>query len=109
MALVADIASWILMTVGGVFVLLGGVGALRMPDLYTRIHAASLTDSAGSMYIIAGIVLQAGLSLATVKLAAILFFIFLTAPTAANALAGAALLAGKQPDRANLWDQEREE
>lgn len=109
MALVVDIASWVLMTIGGVFVLLGGVGALRMPDLYTRIHAASLTDSAGAMYIIAGIVLQSGLSLATVKLAAILFFIFLTGPTAANALASAALLAGKETDQASPWSPEQEE
>ena len=109
MALIVDILSWIFMIIGGVFVLLGGVGALRMPNLYTRIHAASLTDSAGAMYIIAGIVLQAGLSLATVKLAAILFFIFLTGPTAANALASVALLAGEETGEATQSNPETSE
>ena len=35
-----DIASWVLLSLGGISVLIGGIGALRMPDLYTRMHAA---------------------------------------------------------------------
>ncbi len=65
-----------------------------MPDLYTRMHAASITDSIGPVLIIAGIMLQAGLTLASIKLAAILLFLLFTGPTASNALASAALLAG---------------
>ena len=60
MNLALDIASWVLLSVGGVFVLIGGIGALRMPDLYTRMHAASLTDTLGAMFILFGIMLQAG-------------------------------------------------
>lgn len=100
-----DIFSWILLTTGGVFVFIGGLGALRMPDLYTRMHAASVTDSIGPILIIGGIILQAGLSLASIKLAAILLFLLLTGPTASNALASAALLAGKNPDQATPIDQ----
>ncbi len=92
-----DIASWVLLTLGGVNLLVGGIGVLRMPDLYTRMHAASLTDSMGAILVILGIMLQAGLSLATVKLGAILAFLLLTSPTAANALAASALLAGVTP------------
>ena len=92
-----DIASWILLTLGGISVLIGGIGALRMPDLYTRMHAASVTDSLGAILVLAGIMLQAGLSLATIKLAAILLFLLLTSPTASNALATAAMLAGNKP------------
>lgn len=98
MALLIDIASWILLTLGGAFVFIGGLGALRMPNLYTRIHAGSLTDTMGAMLVIAGIMLQAGASLATIKLAAILLFLLLTSPTASNALASAALLAGVRPE-----------
>ena len=47
MAQLLDVASWLLLSLGGVFVFIGGLGALRMPDLYTRMHAASLTDSIG--------------------------------------------------------------
>ena len=100
MATFLDIASWILLTLGGVSVLIGGIGALRMPNLYTRMHAASVTDSTGAILVLVGIMLQAGLSLATIKLAAILLFLLLTSPTASNALASAALLAGTKPDAA---------
>ena len=97
MATVLDAMSWVLLTLGGLAVLIGGLGALRMPDLYTRMHAAGVTDSLGAILVITGIMLQAGLSLATIKLAAILLFLLLTSPTSSNALASAALLAGKRP------------
>ena len=104
MSAILDIASWILLVAGGLFVFIGGVGALRMPNFYTRIHAASLTDSMGSILIIVGIMLQAGLSLATFKLLAILAFLLLTGPTATYALANAALLSGMKPDAKGVED-----
>ena len=97
MTMALDILSWVLLTLGGISVLIGGIGALRMPDLYTRMHAASVTDSLGSILVLTGIMLQAGWSLAAIKLAAILLFLLLTSPTASNALASAALLAGTRP------------
>ena len=97
MAALLDITSWILLTLGGMAVLVGGIGALRLPDLFTRMHAAGITDSIGAILVLAGIMLQAGLSLATIKLAAILLFLLLTSPTASNALAAAAMLAGNKP------------
>ncbi len=106
MEAIVDIASWVLLTLGGLFVLIGGIGALRMPDLYTRMHAASVTDSLGSMLIIAGVILQAGFTLAAVKAVAILIFLLFTGPTAANALASAALLAGMNPGEATPWRHE---
>jgi multicomponent Na+:H+ antiporter subunit G len=101
-----DVASWIFLVLGGISVLIGGIGALRMPNIYSRMHAASVTDSVGAIFVIVGIMLQAGLSLATIKLAAILLFLLLTSPTASNALASAALLAGTRPDAA-MPDEER--
>jgi multicomponent Na+:H+ antiporter subunit G len=92
-----DGLSWILMLVGGTFVFAGGLGALRLPDFYTRLHAASLTDSMGTILILAGIALQAGFSLAGLKLVAILVFLLLTSPTATYALANAAHFAGLKP------------
>ena len=97
MTLLLEILSWVLLSAGGVFVLVGGIGALRMPNLYTRMHAASVTDTMGAVLVIAGVMLQAGLSLVTIKLAAILLFLLLTSPTASNALATAAMLAGNKP------------
>ena len=97
MSIALDILSWIMLTAGGVFVFIGGLGALRMPNLYTRMHAASLTDTMAAVLIIGGIMLQAGLTLATIKLAAILLFLLFTSPTASNALASAAILSGLKP------------
>ena len=91
--LLVNSLSWLMLTVGGIFVLIGGIGALRMPDLYTRMHAASLTDGIAPMLIIGGLIPQAGFTLASFKLVAILLFILLTGPTATNALASAAMLA----------------
>jgi len=92
-----DVASWILIVIGGLFVFIGGVGALRMPDFYTRLHAASLTDTLGTIALLFGIMLQAGLTLSMLKLVSILIFLILTGPTAAYALANAARLAGLSP------------
>ncbi|MFU8814578.1 MAG: monovalent cation/H(+) antiporter subunit G [Pseudomonadales bacterium] len=92
-----SLTSWLLLGVGSSFVLIGGIGALRMPTLYTRIHAASLTDSLGPILVLGGLMLHAGISLETFKLAAILLFMLLTGPTATYALGNAALLAGMKP------------
>ena len=102
MAVLLDVLSWAMLLAGAGFVLVGGIGVLRLPDLYTRMHAGSLTDTLGTLLILAGIMLQAGLSLATIKLAAIAIFLLLTGPTATYALANAALLAGLLPKNADL-------
>ena len=92
-----DIASWILLCLGGGFVLIGGIGTLRLPEFYTRLHAASLTDTMATILIFTGMMLQAGFSLAALKLGAIMLFLLLTGPTASYALANAALQSGMRP------------
>lgn len=94
MSIVVEIASWALIIFGSFFVVVGGIGVVRMPDFYTRMHASSLTDSIGTFAILFGLMLQFGLTLATLKLAAIALFLFMTNPTASYALGHAALLAG---------------
>ena len=104
MELARDIVSWLMLSAGGFFVLVGGIGALRMPNLYTRMHAASVTDTMGAVLVLGGIMVQAGLSLATIKLAAILLFLLITSPTASYALAHSALLAGIKPEAGRAAD-----
>jgi multicomponent Na+:H+ antiporter subunit G len=94
---VIDVASWICLGVGGLACVIGAVGLLRMPDLFTRMHAASLVDTAGAGFVLLGLALQAGLTLVTVKLAMIGLLIFFTSPTATHALARAALYRGVKP------------
>ena len=95
--MIVDILSWISIGIGCAFVLVGGLGLVRLPDVFTRLHAASVADSAGAGFILLGLMLQAGLSLTTLKLVLILAFLVFTAPTAAHALAHAALLDGILP------------
>lgn len=92
-----DILSWILLLGGCAFMMIGGLGVLRFPDIYTRLHAASLTDTAGAGLILLGLMLQGGWSLVTVKLALILAFLFFTSPTSTHALARTALASGHEP------------
>lgn len=97
MTLAYDIATWFCLGAGGVFVLVGGIGALRMPDLYTRLHAASVTETLGTLLILVGLMLHSGGQLATFKLFAILVFLFFTSPISSYALANTAQASGLRP------------
>ena len=73
-ALVAEVLSWAFIVAGSVFVLIGGLGLIRLPDFYTRIHAAGITDTMGAWLILIGLMFSAGWTLITVKLLMLLFF-----------------------------------
>ncbi len=72
------------------FFVVGTIGLLRMPDVYTRLHASTKCDTLGVSLILVGIIIGFGLSWLTVKLILIIIFIWLTTPTAAHAIARAA-------------------
>ena len=97
-----DLVSAILLACGCFFAVTGGVGVLRMPDFYTRLHPAGKTDTLAQMLIVAGLVVQAGLSLVSVKLVLISMFLLITSPTATHAVAKAAHLSGIKP-----WQPEK--
>ncbi len=83
--------SWLLIGIGSVFVVIGAVGIVRMPDVFTRLHAASLIETLGGGALLLGLMLQAGFTLVTLKLAMILLLFVFTAPVATHAVAQAAL------------------
>lgn len=97
MAVVIDILSWILLLAGAGFMLVGGIGVLRLPDVYTRAHAGGITDTLGADLILVGLILQGGFTLVSVKLALILVFIFFTSPTSTHALIHTAHANGLDP------------
>jgi multicomponent Na+:H+ antiporter subunit G len=97
MSIALDILSWILLLAGGAFCMIGALGLVRMPDFFTRMHAASVTDTLGAGLLLVGLMLQAGWSLVTVKLIVIGLLIFFTSPTSTHALAQAALARGLKP------------
>jgi multicomponent Na+:H+ antiporter subunit G len=95
--ILVDILGGALLLAGSVFLLIGGVGLLRFPDLYSRIHPAGITDTAGAGLVLLGLMVHAGLTLVALKLLLILVVIFFTSPTSAHATARAALAAGLRP------------
>lgn len=97
MNLALDILSWMCIVAGGVFCVIGAFGLVRMPDFYTRVHAASITDTVGAGLMLLGMGLQAGLSLVTVKLLMIGLLLLFANPTATHALVKAALARGLAP------------
>lgn len=97
---VVDAASWVLLLAGGFFSVVGALGLLRLPDFFTRMHGASVTDTLGAGLILLGLVLQAGLTLVAVKLLFLALFIFFASPAATHALVKAALARGVKPQLA---------
>jgi multicomponent Na+:H+ antiporter subunit G len=95
-----EIVSWALILSGSFFAIVGAVGIYRFPDFWARLHAASISDSAGVILLILGMALQAGLTLVTVKLLLIAVFLFVTGPTTTHATANAALVSGLRPEEA---------
>jgi multicomponent Na+:H+ antiporter subunit G len=93
-----DVVSWALILAGSFFTVAGGIGLVRMPDVYTRMHAASVIDTLGAGLLLVGLMLQAGLGIVTLKLAFILVLLFFMAPVATHALAQAALHTRVKPD-----------
>ena len=97
MELVLDILSWAFIAAGGVFIVIGSVGMLRLPDVFARMHAAGIIDTAGAALMFIGLMFQAGLTLVTVKLIFIVVFILYTSPVSTHALAQSALSTGIKP------------
>ena len=92
-----DGLSWACLVAGGLFCVVGALGLLRMPDFFTRMHAASVIETLGAGFILLGLVLQAGFTLVAVKLLVIGVLIFFASPTATHALARATMVRGLEP------------
>lgn len=103
-----DIASWALLMAGGAFCVIGGIGLHRLPDFFSRMHGAGITDTLGAGLVILGLLLQAGLTLVAVKLIFILGILWLTSPTSTHAIAKAARAAGLEPVTGADADEEQD-
>jgi len=97
LSLAQNAVSAILVAAGLVFVLAGAIGVLRLPDFYTRLHAAGVTDTLGAELILIGLAIQAGFTLLAAKILLVGMFLFMTSPTATHAIAYAAHKAGLDP------------
>ncbi len=95
--LIVDIVSGVFLAIGSFFLVVGSLGLLRMPDVFTRMHATSVSDTMGAGFLILGMIIQAGFTLVTVKLLIILLIFFFTGPLTTHALARGALAVGLKP------------
>ena len=94
---ILNLVSSVFILVGSLSIIVGLLGVYRMPDFFTRLHAASIIDTLGAMLIVFGLIMHHGISIVSVKLFLILVFILITTPTAAHALAKSALHGNLKP------------
>lgn len=86
-----NISSALCLLIGSFLCLSGGVGILRFPDFYTRMHAVGVTDTLAAGMILIGLMLQSPDLIVILKLIMILMMTLLISPTASHALAQAAV------------------
>lgn len=97
MSALLDIFSWIFLCSGGFFCVIGALGLNRMPDVFTRMHATSVSDTLGVGLLVLGMAMQTADWMVWVRLAIILIVLYVTGAVASHALARAALHDGNKP------------
>jgi monovalent cation/proton antiporter MnhG/PhaG subunit len=80
--------------IGAFFFLVGTIGLLRLPDFYSRTHAATKCDTLGAGSILLSLALYHGIDFDSAKILVIALLILLSSPTAGHALARAAYRTG---------------
>lgn len=92
-----DILSWGCLLSGGFLGFSGAVGLFRFPDFFTRLHAASVTDTLATGLIVLGLILQANSLMMVFKLGLVLAILLYTSPTSAHSLGKSAIRDGLRP------------
>ena len=100
--MLVTILSGFFIACGVVALLIGSFGLLRLPDVYCRIHAVGMIDTAGASFIILGMIIHEGFTLVTVKLVLVGVFLFFTSPIATHAVAQVAYKSGVVPVGRNM-------
>ena len=113
-----DYLIYVLLGIGVFFNILAGVGLLRFPDVYTRLHAGTKCTTFGSIFIVGSVILiglkvwffdnSTGGSVLALHAGFALVAILLTNPTGAHAIARAAHRSGVKPFGAIVDDLEKE-
>ena len=96
-----EIFSKIFIVAGLFFLIVAAIGVIRLPDVFSRSHAVSLTDSLGAFLILVGIACHEGLSKNSLKILVVLVLLYLLNPVIAHATIRAALRSGLKP-----WEKE---
>ena len=94
---VGEIIGSVMIAAGSLFLLTGALGLLRLPEFFSRTHAASLTDTAAAGLILLGLLGFTDTFATGIRLILILVFLLFASPTASHALAQAAVRDGLRP------------
>ena len=92
-----EIVACVFLVGGSLFSIIGGIGIVRLPEFFSRMHGGGITDTMGAGLILVGLLFVSDSFLTVSKLLSILFFLIITSPTSCHALAKSALLRGVRP------------
>ncbi|MEP2943617.1 MAG: monovalent cation/H(+) antiporter subunit G [Hyphomicrobiales bacterium] len=92
-----DMISGAMLIIGSFFLVVGAIGLIRMPDIFTRMHAVSVSETMGVGLMLGGLMIQGGFTFVTFKLVCLFLLIFFVSPVASHAIARAAMADGVQP------------
>jgi len=95
--IVMDILSIVFIVAGLFFLIVAAIGVIRLPDVFTRSHAVSLTDSLGAFLMLVGIALHEGLGKNSLKILVVLALLYILNPVITHATIRAALRSGLKP------------
>ena len=96
----SDIIGYILITIGVLFDILGCIGLVRLPDVYNRLQAATKCVTLGTVFLLVGVAVTAGINATAAKAIICAVFVLVTSPTAAHAIAKGAHISGVP-----LWEE----
>ena len=105
MTVAPDLLSGLFLLLGSFLCITGGLGLLRLPDFFSRLHASGLTETIATPMLLIGLMLQMDWSLDLLKVLFIGILVLATNPTAAHAMAKAALHGGMRPLAAKLAEK----
>lgn len=95
----SEIVAAVLLFIGAVFILLAGVGVVRMPDIFMRLQTATKAPTLGLVCILIAVAMLDGDPAVATRCTLIAAFVFLTGPISAHVIAKAAV------DRVEFWDR----
>ena len=105
--IVESLQLWVggvIMVSGAATCIIGALGLLRLPDVFARMHAASLVDTLGMLLLVLGMMVIEGFTQNFLKLIILATFVLFTSPVATHALSKAALKEGIEPQLADSPD-----
>lgn len=86
-----------MISLGLFFLVVAAIGMVRLPDVYTRSHAVSLTDAVGAFFLLTGLAIYQGFSTNTLRILVVLALLYLVNPVISHATVRAALRSGEKP------------